>query len=661
MLRLAQRLNRTTTLGRVPLRGRCVPLSARGFSLTKVLHSDPIIGIDLGTTNSCVAFIEGGQPIVIENDGKRTTPSIFAIDKAGNRLIGQPAQRQMVVNPKNTFHGVKRLIGRRFDDDETKEISKSVSFKVVKSARGDAWVQDDFGKSYAPSEIASYILTRLKEAAEAQLGLKIGKAVITVPAYFDNAQRKATEDAGKIAGLSVERIINEPTAAALAYGVNRDEDKAIVVYDLGGGTFDVSILQIGGGVFEVKSTAGDTFLGGEDFNNVIVNHLVAEFKKKHGFDLAADKVALQRVREASESAKHDLSTRESVEINLPYIATIGGKPVTMETSLTRTKFEQLADPLIKKSIAPCKKALSDAGMTVDDIADVIMVGGMTRMPKVRDAVKSFFGKEPSLAVNPDEAVAIGAALQGTIITNSGLILGEDESRELILVDVTPLNLGIKVQSGEMVVIVPAQTTVPCRLSHTFTTVKEFQTEIVTEVYQGNRPMAADNRLIGQYTVVGIPAAPAGVPKIEVTFDISANGLITVTSTDLASKQAQSVHINMDGGLSDAEIEKMRQDAEANAAQDAANREKAKIKSEHMQTVNKLQRSIDDLKNLDAASRVAVQEKLEVAKKLLEDPASPIEAIESTMKDLSEKAGKVLEAAYRANVSQNADNTPPPKQ
>jgi len=547
---------------------------SRLFSSSKACNSS-VIGIDLGTTNSCVAVIDQHhQQVVVENDGKRTTPSIFSIDKEGHRLVGQPAQRQMVVNPRNTFFGVKRLIGRSFNDTETANFANQVNFKIAAAPNGDAWVETDFGKKFAPSEIAAQILMRLKEVSEAHLGEPVTRAVITVPAYFDNHQRQATEDAGRIAGLKVERIINEPTAAALAYGLNKDEDKTIVVYDLGGGTFDVSILTIGGGVFEVKSTAGDTFLGGEDFNFIIIDHVLKEFQKKTGIDLKGDRVATQRIREACETAKHDLSTKDSVSIHLPYITVGKDKaPVTLDVSLTKAKFEELSAELIKRTIVPCKKALQDAGLKVEEVDDVILVGGQTRMPKVREAVKNFFKKEPVLGVNPDEAVALGAAIQGNIISNQGLCVLGNEERELVLVDVTPLNLGIEVVTQEMAVIVPAQTPIPCKKSHEFTTCADMQTSVQTMIYQGNRPIAKQNRLLGEYTLSGIAAAPAGVPKIEVTFDISADGLIRVSSMDKATKQKQSVTINLSGGLSEADIERMKAEAESNASADAAFKER----------------------------------------------------------------------------------------
>jgi molecular chaperone DnaK len=522
----------------------------------------PIIGIDLGTTNSCVAVMKDNEVVVIENEGKRTTPSIFAVDKSGNRLVGYTAQRQMIINPKNTFFSTKRLIGRRFTDPEVQQLKKQVSFNVVTGPNGDAWVSDDKNKLFSPEQVASSILIKLKEAASSFLKCEVNRAVITVPAYFDQHQRQATEAAGKIAGLHVERIINEPTAAALAYGISRDEDKLIAVYDLGGGTFDISILSLGDGVFEVKSTAGDTFLGGEDFNSALMNYILRDYKKKENIDLSNDKVALQRIREAAENAKHDLSTRDSVQISLPYIAVDNGKPKNLEMTITRSQFESLVDDLIKKSIIPCKKALNDAGLKVEDITDVILVGGMTRMPKVRETVKNFFKKEPFAGVNPDEAVAVGAALQGSIISNKGLIPGTNADREIVLLDVTPLNLGIELHGGEMAVIIPAQAPIPCTKTHTFTTVFDNQTSVKTDVYQGNFNVAVQNRLLGSYTVTGIPPAPKGVPKIDVTFAINANGTIHATSKDRASGKVFGITIQMTGGLSADDIEKMRKEAES---------------------------------------------------------------------------------------------------
>jgi len=628
---------------------RCLGNNRRAFSASPYLKSK-IVGIDLGTTNSCVSVLEGDKPIVIENDGKRTTPSIFAIDKDGTRLVGQPAQRQMVVNPQNTFFGVKRLIGRRYDESEVREYQKQVPYAIKKGPNGDAWVADVSGKVYSPSEISSFILMKLKDVAEQYLGEPVTRAVITVPAYFDNHQRQATEDAGRIAGFTVERIINEPTAAALAYGINKEEDKCIVVYDLGGGTFDVSILVLGGGVFEVKSTAGDTFLGGEDFNNLIANYVASEFQAKTGVDITKDKVALQRVREASELAKHDLSTRESVTIDLPYI-TVGpnNSPLTLEVTITRAKYEELALPLVKKSIPPCQTALKAAGLTITDITDVIMVGGMTRMPLVRKMVAEFFKQEPSLSVNPDEAVAIGAALQGSIIANSGLIPGE-EARELVLVDVTPLNLGIKVQSGELAVIVPAQTAIPCRLSHEFTTTQDFQTEVRTEVYQGNRPMAKDNRLIGQYTMTGIPAAPAGVPKIDVIFEISANGTIKVTSIDKATKKSNDVVINMSGGLSQADIERMRKEAEVNKQQDTDRQQVIKLKDTAQREIQHMQKAMSSYK-LSQEQTTTVNDAIAKAQDVL-GKSNAKDEIEAAVTELKNITGPIMTQAYHASAQAN---------
>lgn len=634
---------------------RSVPLvSRRAVSVSVPRHH--VIGIDLGTTNSCVVAMGlDDKPVVVENDGNRTTPSIFAIDKEGGRLVGLPAQRQMVINPHNTFFGVKRLIGRRYDEREVKDYQAQVPYAIKAGPNGDAWVGDSNGKLYSPSEIGSFILVKLKEAAEKHLNDTVTRAVITVPAYFDNHQRQATQDAGVIAGLKVDRIINEPTAAALAYGINQDEDKTIVVYDLGGGTFDVSILQMGGGVFEVKSTAGDTFLGGEDFNNLIANYVTQEFLKTHKVDLSKDKVALQRVREASEQAKHDLDSRKSVTISLPYICMgPGGTHLTLDVTITKQTFEELAAPLVKKTMGPCKKALADASMSIDEISEVLMVGGMTRMPLVRQAVMEFFKKEPTLSVNPDEAVAIGAALQGSIIANQGLMLGSDP-RELILVDVTPLNLGIKLHGGEMSVIVPSQTSIPCRLSHTFTTVHDFQTSIFTEVYQGNRPIAKDNRLIGSYTMMGIPPAPAGVPQIEVTFDISANGTIHVTSMDTASKATQDIVINMSGGLSPADIERMRKEAEQHHATDQARQEVLKLKDSFQRDIDHIKKALTGNKSLSAEQLEAINQQIRQAESKLPN-LNDKEGLEKLQADFKGVTGPILSAAYQSSGS----NAPPSK-
>jgi molecular chaperone DnaK len=583
---------------------------------------------------------------------ERELPRLFfSVDKEGNRLVGQPAQRQMVVNPRNTFFGVKRLIGRSFSDNETGNFANQVNFKISPAPNGDAWVETDFGKKFAPSEIAAQILMRLKEVSESHLGEPVTRAVITVPAYFDNHQRQATEDAGRIAGLKVERIINEPTAAALAYGLNKDEDKTIVVYDLGGGTFDVSILTIGGGVFEVKSTAGDTFLGGEDFNFIIIDHVLKEFQKKSGVDLKGDRVATQRIREACETAKHDLSTKDSVTIHLPYITAGKDKaPVTLDVSLTKAKFEELSAELIKRTIVPCKKALQDAGLKVEEVDDVILVGGQTRMPKVREAVKNFFKKEPVLGVNPDEAVALGAAIQGNIISNQGLCVLGNEERELVLVDVTPLNLGIEVVTQEMAVIVPAQTPIPCKKSHEFTTCADMQTSVQTMIYQGNRPIAKQNRLLGEYTLSGIAAAPAGVPKIEVTFDISADGLIRVSSMDKATKQKQSVTINLSGGLSEADIERMKAEAESNASADAAFKDRLVKSNEVSKKIQTIKTTVDSYKSIAADVKAKLTEEIEKANLVINNEKSTSKQIEDAYASLKAISDPILTSAYHSQAT-----------
>eukprot|EP01125_Pyxidicula_operculata_P008547 TRINITY_DN2860_c0_g1_i1.p1 TRINITY_DN2860_c0_g1~~TRINITY_DN2860_c0_g1_i1.p1 ORF type:complete len:641 (+),score=159.81 TRINITY_DN2860_c0_g1_i1:59-1981(+) len=615
-------------------------LARRFFS-----DSGPIIGIDLGTTNSCVSVMEGDKPIVLEVDGKRTLPSIFAVDKDGNRFVGLQAQRQMVVNPRNTFFATKRLIGRRYDDKQIQNIAKDVPYKIVPSPNGDAWVQDEFGRSYSPSEVASNILLKLREVAENHLGCPVNRAVITVPAYFDNHQRQATEDAGKIAGLKVERIINEPTAAALAYGISRDEEKVVAVYDLGGGTFDISVLELGNGVFEVKSTSGDTFLGGEDFNSLLVKYIINDFQKKKGIDLSKDKVALQRVREAAELAKHDLSTVDVVNISLPFIRVdASGKPMSLEMEINRAKFEELADELIRKSIDPCKIALKDAGLNVADVTDVILVGGMTRMPKVRQVVKQFFKKEPFAGVNPDEAVAQGAALQAGIISNKGLMPGAEE-REIILLDVTPLNLGISVHTGAMSVIIPAQTSIPCTATESYTTVQDYQTSITTEVYQGNRPIAKDNRLLGSYVVNGILPAPAGVPKIDVTFECSANGTIKVTSKDRGSGKEYGITINMSGGLSDAEINKMKIDAEKNREKDKQRVQIVKTQENARSFINKIETGLSQIKASDTDVKT-VKDAIQKLQNTLN--SSSIEEIEKLVKELETVSNRVFKAAYESS-------------
>src|SRR5271167_2662698 len=531
-----------------------------------------VIGIDLGTTNSCVAVMEGSAPKVIENaEGARTTPSIVAFAPDGERLIGQPAKRQGVTNPEFTFFAIKRLIGRRFEDPMTKKDMGMVPYTIVKADNGDAWVAGRDGKKYSPSEISAFILTKMKETAEAHLGEKVTQAVITVPAYFNDAQRQATRDAGKIAGLEVLRIINEPTAAALAYGLERKGTGTIAVYDLGGGTFDVSILEIGDGVFEVKSTNGDTFLGGEDFDQRIIDYLADEFKKEQGIDLRGDRLALQRLKEAAEKAKIELSSSAQTEVNLPFITADQAGPKHLNVKLSRAKLEALVDDLIQKTIEPCRAALRDAGVSAGEIQEVILVGGMTRMPKVIEVVKSFFGKEPHRGVNPDEVVAIGAAIQ------AGVLKGE--VKDVLLLDVTPLSLGIETLGGVFTRLIDRNTTIPTKKSQVFSTAEDSQTAVTIRVFQGEREMAADNKLLGQFDLVGIPSAPRGVPQIEVNFDIDANGIVSVQARDKATGKEQQIRIQASGGLSKDDISKMVKDAEAHAEEDKKRREQVEAKNQ----------------------------------------------------------------------------------
>ena len=523
-----------------------------------------VIGIDLGTTNSCVAVMDGKAPKVIENaEGMRTTPSIVAFSDDGERLVGQPAKRQAVTNPERTIFAVKRLIGRRYDDPTVEKDKKLVPYKISKAGNGDAWVEVD-GKTYSPSQISAFTLQKMKETAEAHLGQKVDQAVITVPAYFNDAQRQATKDAGKIAGLEVLRIINEPTAAALAYGLDKSKAGTIAVYDLGGGTFDVSILEIGDGVFEVKSTNGDTFLGGEDFDMRLVNYLADEFQKEQGINLRNDKLALQRLKEAAEKAKIELSSTTQTEINLPFITADQSGPKHLTMKLTRAKFEALVDDLVQKTIEPCRKALKDAGLTAGEIGEVVLVGGMTRMPKVQEVVKQLFGKEPHKGVNPDEVVAIGAAIQAGVL--------QGDVKDVLLLDVTPLSLGIETLGGVFTRIIDRNTTIPTKKSQVFSTAEDNQNAVTIRVFQGEREMAADNKVLGQFDLMGIPPAPRGMPQIEVTFDIDANGIVNVSAKDKATGKEQQIRIQASGGLSEADIEKMVKDAEVNAAEDKKRRE-----------------------------------------------------------------------------------------
>jgi len=604
-----------------------------------------VIGVDLGTTNSCVAVMEGKAAKVIENaEGARTTPSVVAFGSDGERLVGMPAKRQAVTNSENTFYATKRLIGRRFDDKEIQKEMKLLSYKIVKSSNGDAWVGASDGKVYSPSQMGAFVLTKMKETAEGYLGTAAKNAVVTVPAYFNDSQRQATKDAGQIAGLNVLRVINEPTAAALAYGMDKSDDKVIAVFDLGGGTFDISILEIQKGVFEVKSTNGNTFLGGEDFDNALLQHLVTEFKKDQGIDLSKDAMALQRVREAAEKAKVELSSSAQTDINLPYLTMDASGPKHMNMKLSRAKFEQIVGDLIKKTVEPCIKAMKDAEVSKSDVGEVILVGGMSRMPKVQDTCKEVFGRAPSKAVNPDEAVAMGAAIQG------GVLAGD--VTDVLLLDVTPLSLGIETLGGVFTKLINRNTTIPTKKSQVFSTAADGQTQVELKVHQGEREMARDNKLLGQFQLTGIPPAPRGVPQIEVTFDIDANGIVNVHARDKGTGKEQQIVIQSSGGLNKDEIENMVREAEANAEADKINRERVEAINQAEGILHDTESKMEEFKDqLPSEDTAKMKEKIvEVRDKLQDKENMDPEEIKKTVSDLQQSSLKLFEMAYKKMAS-----------
>ncbi len=605
-----------------------------------------VIGIDLGTTNSCVAVMDGASARVIENaEGARTTPSIVGFSEDGERLTGQPAKRQAVTNPLNTLFAIKRLIGRRFDDPATKKDKEMVPFEIIASDSGDAWVEAG-GEKYSPSQVSAFILQKMKETAEDYLGEKVTQAVITVPAYFNDAQRQATKDAGKIAGLEVLRIINEPTAASLAYGLDKNDGQTIAVYDLGGGTFDVSILEIGDGVFEVKSTNGDTFLGGEDFDMALVEHLAEAFHKENGIDLRGDKLALQRLKEAAEKAKIELSSATQTEVNLPFITADASGPKHLNLKLTKAAFEGLVENLVQRTRTPCEAAMKDAGVSLKEIDEIVLVGGQTRMPRIREFVKDVFGKEPNMSVNPDEVVAMGAAIQAGVL--------QGDVKDVLLLDVTPLSLGIETLGGVFTRLIDRNTTIPTKKSQVFSTADDNQSAVTISVCQGEREMAADNKNLGQFNLEGIPPAPRGVPQIEVTFDIDANGLVNVSAADKATGKEQAIRIEASGGLSDDDIEQMVKDAEANATADKERREQVEARNNAEGLIHATEKSIAENEDkVDAADKQAAETAIDGLKTALE--GEDMDAINEKAQTLSQAAMKIGEAVYKAQQAEAAEN------